>query len=81
MRLIALALGLFVSFAPVASAQAVKLALAEGDYIARDFTFRSGEKLAELRLHYATLGTPHRNAKGEIDNAVLILHGTGGDGK
>lgn len=58
-----------------------QMAPTDGDYIARDFTFRSGEKLAELRLHYATLGTPHRNAKGEIDNAVLILHGTGGDGK
>jgi hypothetical protein len=27
---------------------------------------------------FAALGTPHRDAKGEIDNVVL-LHGTGGD--
>ena len=27
------------------------------------------------------LGTPHRNAAGEIDNAVLLLHGTSGTGK
>ncbi|MFT3977142.1 MAG: alpha/beta fold hydrolase [Sphingomonas bacterium] len=53
----------------------------EGDFVIRDFTFRSGEKLAELKLHYTTLGTPHRNAKGEIDNAVMVLHGTGGTGK
>lgn len=72
---------LALALAPVASAQAVKLSPAEGDYIAKDFAFGSGEKLAELRLHYATLGTPHRNAKGEVDNAVLIMHGTGGDGK
>jgi homoserine O-acetyltransferase len=52
----------------------------EGDYIAHDFKFRSGEMLPELRLHYTTLGTPHRNARGRVDNAVLILHGTGGDG-
>ena len=32
-------------------------------------------------MHYTTLGTPHRNAAGEIDNAVMVLHGTGGDGK
>ncbi|MFT3722958.1 MAG: alpha/beta fold hydrolase [Hyphomonadaceae bacterium] len=70
-----------VAFAPFAHAQSVKLTPAEGDYIAKDFTFSSGEKLAELRLHYTTLGTPHRNAKGEIDNAVLVMHGTGGDGK
>jgi homoserine O-acetyltransferase len=58
---------------PAASAQ-------EGDYIARNFVFRSGEKMAELRLHYTTLGTPSRDSHGRITNAVLILHGTGGDG-
>lgn len=53
----------------------------DGDFVVRDATFRSGEKLAEVRLHYATLGAPHRNAAGEIDNAVLLLHGTGGTGR
>src|ERR1700754_3217177 len=53
----------------------------EGDFIVHDVAFKSGEKLAEVRLHYTTLGTPHRNAKGEIDNAVMVLHGTGGSGK
>ncbi len=52
----------------------------DGDYIVHDFTFASGETLKELRLHYMTLGTPHRDAKGRVDNAVLIMHGTGGDG-
>ncbi|WP_298668691.1 alpha/beta fold hydrolase [uncultured Sphingomonas sp.] len=52
-----------------------------GDFVMRDFAFRSGEKLAELTLHYTTLGTPHRNAAGEIDNAVMVLHGTGGTGR
>jgi homoserine O-acetyltransferase/O-succinyltransferase len=50
-----------------------------GDYTARDFHFGSGDTLPELKLHYLTLGTPHRNSKGNIDNAVLLLHGTGGD--
>jgi homoserine O-acetyltransferase len=52
---------------------------APGDYIAHDFHFGSGETLPELKLHYLTLGTPHRNAAGHVDNAVLLLHGTGGD--
>ena len=52
----------------------------EGDYIAHDFPFASGETLADLRLHYTTLGTPARDAHGRVTNAVLILHGTGGDG-
>ena len=55
--------------------------IAEGDYTARDFAFADGGKLAELRLHYTTLGKPHRNAKGQVDNAIVVLHGTGGTGK
>ena len=51
------------------------------DWTIRDFRFRSGETLPEVRLHYTTLGSPHRNAQGEIDNAVMVIHGTGGSGK
>ena len=49
--------------------------------ILKDFRFRDGEFLPQLRMHYTTLGQPHRNAAGVIDNAVMVLHGTGGDGK
>jgi homoserine O-acetyltransferase len=52
----------------------------EGDFVIRDFHFRSGESLPELKLHYATLGTPVRDAQGVVRNAVLIMHGTGGAG-
>src|SRR5260370_5060356 len=55
-------------------------ATTEGDYVAKNFKFRSGETLPELRLHYATLGKPERDAQGRVTNAVLILHGTGGSG-
>jgi len=53
----------------------------ESDVVLKDFRFRSGESLPELHIHYTTLGTPHRNAVGAIDNAVMVLHGTGGSGK
>jgi homoserine O-acetyltransferase len=53
---------------------------AEGDFVARDFAFRSGEKLPELRIHYRTLGAPRRDAAGVVRNAVLITHGTTGSG-
>ncbi|MBA3898428.1 MAG: alpha/beta fold hydrolase [Sphingomonadaceae bacterium] len=53
----------------------------EGEFVVKDFAFRSGEHLSRLRLHYTTLGTPHRDAHGRIDNAVMVLHGTGGSGK
>jgi len=52
----------------------------EGDFVVKNFKFRSGETLPQLRLHYATLGKPVRNADGRVTNAVLILHGTGGSG-
>ncbi len=52
----------------------------EGNYVVPNFRFASGETLPELRLHYTTLGSPHRDAHGRVDNAVLILHGTGGSG-
>src|SRR6185295_20397215 len=52
----------------------------EGDYVIRDFKFRSGETLPELRLHYRTIGTLQKDSSGEVRNAVLIMHGTGGTG-
>ncbi|HEY2885140.1 MAG TPA: alpha/beta fold hydrolase [Rhizomicrobium sp.] len=52
----------------------------EGDFVLHDFVFKDGETLKEMRLHYTTLGTPTRDADGRVTNAVLILHGTGGDG-
>jgi homoserine O-acetyltransferase len=53
----------------------------EGEYVAHEFHFKSGETLPELRLHYTTLGTPVRDAKSRTTNAILILHGTGGSGR
>jgi len=53
----------------------------QGDYIAKDFKFSTGDVLPSLRLHYTTLGTPQRNAAGVVRNAVMILHGTGGTGR
>jgi homoserine O-acetyltransferase len=50
----------------------------KGDFIVRNFRFKSGETLPELKLHYATLGRPKRDKGGVVRNAVLVLHGTGG---
>src|SRR6266853_581186 len=52
----------------------------EGDFVVKNFKFRSDETMPELRLHYTTLGKPVRDAQGRVTNAVLILHGTGGSG-
>ncbi|MGA8742062.1 MAG: alpha/beta fold hydrolase [Terracidiphilus sp.] len=51
----------------------------DGTVSLANFRFGTGETLNELKLHYLTLGTPHRNAAGHVDNAILLLHGTGGN--
>lgn len=67
--------------AAAAAAEPITLVPTEGDYVARDFRFASGETMRELRLHYTTLGRPQRDTHGRITNAVMILHGTGGSGQ
>jgi homoserine O-acetyltransferase len=51
-----------------------------GDCVLKDFRFASGDTLPEVRVHYRTLGRPERDKEGQVRNAVLILHGTGGQG-
>jgi homoserine O-acetyltransferase len=65
--------------APAPAAQPSKWPAVDGTVVLPNFRFGSGEMLPELKLHYLTLGTPHRNAAGHVDNAVLLLHGTGGN--
>jgi homoserine O-acetyltransferase/O-succinyltransferase len=43
----------------------------EGQWVARDFKFHTGEVMPELRLNYTTVGEPS-------GQPVLVLHGTGG---
>jgi homoserine O-acetyltransferase len=50
----------------------------EDNYHIANFHFKDGETIDDLRLNYITLGTLHRDAAGHADNAVLLLHGTGG---
>src|SRR5260221_7539007 len=52
----------------------------QGEFVVKDFKFRDGETLAELRLHYAALGSPRRDSAGHVVNAVMVVHGTGGSG-
>ncbi len=73
-------ISLSASFALAQSTPAANWPTKDGTVTLPNFRFGSGETLPELRLHYLTLGTPHRNAAGHTDNAVLLLHGTGGSG-
>jgi homoserine O-acetyltransferase len=83
MAMVKLLIGLLaLAWAGTATAQADYAAHArEGDAVLRDFRFGSGERMDELSIHYATLGTPRRDSKGAVSNAVMVLHGTGGSGR
>jgi homoserine O-acetyltransferase len=72
-----LSAALGVASAQTSSSTPALLEQAESDFIIKNFRSNSGEVLSELRLHYVTLRTPHRNSSGEINYAVL-LHSTGG---
>jgi len=52
----------------------------EDDFMIRDFRFETGESLPELRIHYTTVGQPVKDKSGKVTNAVLIMHGTTGNG-
>ena len=52
----------------------------ESDFTIRNFQFKTGQTLPELRVHYRTFGAPRRDDEGIVRNAVLILHGTTGSG-
>ena len=50
----------------------------EADFVIKDYVFKSGESLPEVKIHYRSLGTPKRDAAGNVVNAVLLLQGNTG---
>jgi homoserine O-acetyltransferase/O-succinyltransferase len=69
----AAALFVFVTLA-VAGNAADYPAPQQGDWIARDFRFHTGEVMPELRIHYMTIGNPS-------GLPVVVLHGTASSGQ
>ncbi len=75
-----LALALLFAAAPAAAQTPKTWPVMQGDFSISDFRFGTGETLPVVNQHYLTLGTPKRDAAGQIVNAVMVLHGTGGTG-
>ena len=50
-------------------------------FVIKNFKFSDGSFLDSLKLHYYFVGIPHLNKQGNVDNAILIMHGTGGSGE
>ena len=64
---------LFLFLASIAHAQPAPFPTpVEGDFVARDFAFSSGERMPEVKIHYRTVGTPRKDADGVVRNGVLI---------
>jgi len=57
----------------LASSHAAAQSRQEGDFVLNNFAFHDGSKLTSLSMHYITLGDPK-------SPAVLVLHGTNGNG-
>jgi homoserine O-acetyltransferase len=71
MRLLLAVTALLLVLSPAAAqAQAPR---GGGTYLIENFRFGTGETLAQMKVHYTTLGSPS-------NPAVLVLHGTGGTG-
>ncbi len=65
-------LGALVAFSALRGAMAAPYpAPQEADFVVPQFRFHSGETIANLKLHYVTLGAP-------TGEPVLVLHGTAG---
>ena len=63
------ACAILLTLSPLAIAESTFPAPKEADWHAKTFTFNSGEKLKDLRIHYYTIGDKNKPA-------VLLLHGT-----
>lgn len=66
----ALALMLFAFPAFAADYPAPK----EGEWVAKNFKFHTGEVMPEVKLHYTTVGDPS-------NPVIVVLHGTGGSAR
>jgi homoserine O-acetyltransferase len=79
------ALVVFIAFVCRGARAADYPAPQEGIFVVKDFQFTSGERLADVRIHYDTFGTPRfdgaQGAGGRVSNAVLLLHSTGGSAR
>jgi homoserine O-acetyltransferase len=50
-------------------------------FVLKNFKFSDGASLDSIKLHYYYVGKPHLDKQGNVDNAILIMHGTGGSGE
>ncbi len=64
------------SIQPPLSPPAIRLDQVQSDSVFPSYRFRDGETLPKVRIHYVTLGHPHKDSQGRVDNAILLLHWT-----
>ncbi len=52
-----------------------------GYFVVNNFRLQSGEAIEEMIVEYGTIGTPRKDANGNIVNAVVMPHGWSGNHK
>ena len=72
-------LTLLFCFCGVASSFAQLLKLTPEYYHIKDFKLKSGAVIEDLKIEYATMGTPKKDSQGNIVNAVVFCHGFSGN--
>jgi homoserine O-acetyltransferase len=78
-RITLIGLALFLTFCSLASLHAQGLDVKPEYFIVKNFKLVSGEILSEMKVEYATLGKPQKDALGNIANAVVSCHGWSGN--
>src|SRR5436853_6277227 len=71
MNRICMAVAIVLAFIAAPAVAADYPAPKQGEWVAKDFKFHTGEVMPELRLAYTTIGDPS-------GHPVLVLHGTTG---
>jgi homoserine O-acetyltransferase/O-succinyltransferase len=66
----------FIGFTAVAWAQ---VDLKPEYFVIQNFQFKSGEILKEMKVEFATFGTPLKDEAGNIKNAIVFCHGWSGN--
>jgi homoserine O-acetyltransferase len=66
-------------FCGISFSFAQELKLTPEYYHIKDFRFKSGIVIEDLKIQYATSGTPKKDSQGNIINAVVFCHGFSGN--
>ena len=75
----AVLLAFLLLFLGAATSFSQEIKLTPEYYTVKNFKLKSGAVIEGLKMEYATLGNPNKDAQGNITNAVVFCHGFSGN--